>query len=446
MSAKSPPDEGGTEKNPYKVAHLATTEQALRQAGAKVAASHFLGASAFAASVREVAVPKRGKDDMATVKIETALGIAELRFLPNLTLARDSRLWPLQGRIVFGLGAALASTLAAGLLWDRYTHRHPWFATYGLGPQALGLGLTAAVAAGFLALGATHAKAARRPLAWALPLVFVIAGLCGEIALLRSGLPSAEAAKAALDRGDFPRAASEASAVVATRGHDPVVDDVLDALKFRELHQAKEALLRVNRFAGVWYTVPWKLRALRDIEQLTLEEMSSLTTQRKTAPLRDLKFIVKPVDEGLADRIADARLSLLLDECLRDDDLACAENAFRSDEPDGSASGRAAAKKRIVEAADAATDKFLALAQKAEEPSSKRDALARAYRAAQCGYRFTANDTRHPLEALRNQYREAQAAELGVPVAALASSEPPSAPSPPALSASAPPATPSAQP
>jgi hypothetical protein len=436
MTAASPPEKPGPEKNPYKVAHLATTEEALRAAGAKVSAGHFLGARAFAASVREVTVPKQGKDDVAIVKIETALGLAELRFLPNLTLARDSRLWPLQGRIVLGLAAALTSTLAAGLLWDRYTHRHSWFGTYGLGPQALGAGLVAAVAAGFVALAATQAKSARLTWAWALPLVVVAAGFSTEVYWLRTGLPRSAVAKAALDRGDAVRAASEASAVVATRGHDPVVDDVLDALKYAELHQAKETLLRVNRFAGAWYTVPWKLKALRDIEQLALEEMSTLTASRKAEPLRDLKFIVKPIDEGLADRIADARLTLLLDDCLKDRDLLCAENAFRTDEPDGSAGGRAAGRKRIVEAAEGSIDHFVALAGQAETPSARRDALARAYRAAQCNYRLTANDKKHPLEELLRQYREAQAAELGVPVAALGNVEPKDEPSPAAASSS----------
>jgi hypothetical protein len=442
MTAESPPAQGGPEKNPYKVAHLATTEEALRAAGAKVAAAHFLGARAFDASVREVTVPKQGKDDVAIVKIETALGLAELRFLPNLTLARDSRLWPLQGRIVLGLGAALTGALVAGLLWDRYTHRHSWFATYGLGPQALGAGLVGAVAAAFAVLFATQTKSARSTLAWALPLIVVAAGFATEFHLLRTGLPQSSVAKAALDRGDRVRAASEASAVVATRGHDPVVDDVLDALKFHELHKAKEAMLKVTRFGGVWYTVPWKLKALRDIEHLALEEMSTLSAQRKTEPLRDLKFIVKPVDEGLADRIADARLTLLLDHCLNEQDLACAEDAFRRDEPDGSASGRAAARKRMVDTADAIIGRYLEAAKQTDAPASeKRDALARAYRAAQARYRITGNEGNQPLADLLRQYREAQAAEFGVPVAALASADPAEEPAPkPAPSSSSAPA------
>ena len=96
MSASTP-------LNPYKVAHLATTDEEARDAAAKIAAAHFLSRGAFDASLVSIDVPKDAGSDVAIVKITTALGVAELHLLPSLALAEDSKLGPLQGRVALGV-------------------------------------------------------------------------------------------------------------------------------------------------------------------------------------------------------------------------------------------------------------------------------------------------------------------------------------------------------
>lgn len=426
--------------NPYKVAHLATTEAEAREAAAKIAAGHFLSGNAFDASLVSVEVPKDGSRDVATVKIATLLGVAELQLLPDLSLSRDSRLGPLQARVLLGVVGVLVGVAVAGVVWDTYTHRHPWFATYGTGPLALGIGCAGGVALAFAVLGFLRITAARTAVSSFLPLGLAVAGFVGEAVVLNAGLPSSAAAKAALDRGDLARAASEASAMLATKGHDPVADEVLDALKLHEVRSAREVALKVRRFGGVWYTPGHKLRAIRDIENLALVEASTQADKRQDGALRDLKFIVKPVDESIATRIAGIRLQMLVDDCLATKDYACAERALREEEPDGYASDRAAHRARIVKGLNEVVDGHLATARSATDAAVKREGFARAYHAAKLAFRLTGDDKARPLNKLLDEYRAAQAAEFGLPADTPSSDDPP-APSPlPSGSAAVPPA------
>lgn len=401
--------------NPYKVAHLATTEPEAREAAEKVAARYFLSDEAFDQSLVSVVVPKDDAEPFAVVKIATALGLAELRFLPSLALAPESRQGPLQARVALSLLAGLVGVLVAGLFWDRYTHRHPWFAIYGTGPLALGLGLVAAILVVVAVLGFLRAAAARTWPSSVLLLGLAAAGFVAEVLVLSRGQPSSTAAKAALERGDKERAASEASAVVATRGHDPVADDVLDALHFGLVKKAPESMLKVNHFRGDWFTVSWKDRARSDLETQTLAEAAGLAAKKAAGPLRDLKFIVKSVDETLSDQIAGQRLRLMVDECLAERDFACAELVYRTEEPDGFASERAAVRNGIATAAQNAVDFYLVEATQAQELPQRREAHAYAYHAAQWALRFGGNDKAHPLPELLEAYRAAHLLELTTP-------------------------------
>lgn len=414
-----------TPLNPYKVAHLATTDEEAREAAAKIAGGHFLSGRAFDVSLISVEVPKDASGDVATVKIATVLGVAELKLLPNLTLSQDSQLAPLQGRVALGVLGVIVGVGIAGVVWDLYTHRHPWFATYGTGPLALGIGCIGGIALAFAVLGFLRISAARTVLSSFMPLGLAIAGFVGEALVLNAGQPSSAAAQAALERGDRARAASEASAILATKGHDPVVDRVLDALKLHEVQTAREVALKVRRFSGVWYTPEYKLRAIRDIETLALSEASSQADKHQEGALRDLKFIVKPIDEAIATRVAGIRLQMLVEDCLATKDYACAERAMREDEPDGYASDRAALRAKIVKGVNEIVEAHLAEARATTDASEKRESLARAYHAAKLSFRLTGNDKAHPMDKLLDEYRAAQAAEFGLPPDTPNAGEPP---------------------
>jgi hypothetical protein len=410
--------------NPYKVAHLATTEPAAREAAAKVAGAWFLGREAFEASVVAVSVPKSTDSDVATVTLATALGQAELRFLPSLALATDSRVGPLQARVGLGLLALVVGLGGVGALYESYTHRHAWFSTYGTGPLALGLGLAGSIALSFATLGFLRASKARTPASSWLPLVVALAGLTGEGLALHLGRPSSEEAKAALARGDKARAIAEAGAVLATRGHDPVVDGVLDALKLAEVQQAREVLLKVRRFEGPWYSARVKGKAKDDIAAMTVSEANVMVDKRKGDALRDLKFIVKPIDENLADQVANLRLELLVKECFERGDFLCAATALRHEEPDGDPSVRGAVRAGIVKTVSAEIDAQMRRATTVSDLSERREARSRAYHGADLIYRLTGDDKAYPLSKLLADFEAAEAAEVAGPQAAKAAKAP----------------------
>ena len=302
------------------------------------------------------------------------------------------------------IGGGLLAVIAL-VLFLSYETRHEWFLLYGKGSVILAAGLLAAVSGVFAFFGLTLPPKTYSLVRTWLPLGGVVAALAIAVSVSSFTGPTAEDARAMLERGETEHAAVTADALVKL-GIDRVGGgEVLDSLHLRRVEKAGAASSIAARMDGQWYLPAFQEKATRHLEAAVVRETERLYQARDLQGLLALLHTTIGMDEARYRRPIRRRSSLLvLDQCITARTYDCVVNQLAETSRLGvEVSKRETLRQKAIETIAANLTEIVGGTESIADLRSQKIAVVKAIRLSKLHTSISGEDTEPPLAQLESR-------------------------------------------